>query len=125
MTHETQGREKWEKHMKGRLQLLGRLGGEALFTKILDSERDGQGVRCSMTWDDGLGGVSAAAQQNCLADGCRGDSGVWKRKLVWKKTNAYTWIKDSKIILQLRKRSWEAREGGREGEGEVGRGRRE
>lgn len=43
MTHETQGPEKGEKHTKGRLQL----GGEALFTKILDSEKDGQGMRCS------------------------------------------------------------------------------
>lgn len=46
MTHETQGPEKGENHMKGRLQLLGRLGGEALLTKILDSEKDGHGARC-------------------------------------------------------------------------------
>lgn len=48
-----------------------------------------------------MGEVSSAAQQNCLAGGCKQDSGVWKRKLVWKKTNAHTWIKDSKISLYL------------------------
>lgn len=69
MTHETQGPEKGEKHTKDRPQL----GGEALFTKILDSEKDGQGMTCSVSRDDGLGGLSPTAQQNCLAGGCKRD----------------------------------------------------
>lgn len=37
----TQGPEEGENHMKGRLQLLGRLGGDSLVTKMLDSGKDG------------------------------------------------------------------------------------
>lgn len=105
MTNETQGPEEGENHMKGRVQLLGRRGGDALVTKMLDSGKEGQGARCGVTRDGGLGGVSSTAQQNCLATDCKRDSGVWKRKVVWKKTKAPTWIKDSKTSLHLRKRS--------------------
>lgn len=119
MTHETQGPEKGENHTKGRLQLLDRLGGEALFTKIL--EKDGQGARCRVNRHDGLGEGVSHQQSSRTVWQAKWNCGVWKRKLVRKKTNAHAWIKDSKISLHLRKRSWEAREGGRE----RGRGRRD
>lgn len=78
-----------------------------------------------MTPDGGL--VSSTAQQNCLAVGCKRDSGVWKRKVVWKKTKAPAWIKglqdftipEEEIIGKLGKeREKEREEGGGEREGE-------